>query len=91
MRYHWVNDVEGGQRAMTLTVGSGPWRLRAGDRMIEEAAISHPEPPESAPRLEDYIALRVEIEVDGEIEPQVETPWSAPDWWKGIREQEAQL
>jgi uncharacterized protein (DUF427 family) len=42
------------------------WRLRVGDREVAGAAISHPEPPEGAPALADYIALR----------------WSAMDEWR---------
>jgi uncharacterized protein (DUF427 family) len=70
------------------------WSVQAGDESHANLAWTYREPLHDAADVADHVALfneRVEIEIDGELEPQVGTPWSAPDWWKRIREQEAEL
>ena len=79
---------------MTLTVGSGPFGHDLAGEFNVNLAWTYLEPLHDAAEVADHVAFfneRVEIEIDGEIEPPVRTPWSDPDWWKGIRELEAEL
>ena len=61
------------------------WAVRAGDDAHVNLAWTYREPLHDAAAVADHVAFfneRVEIEVDGEVEPPVRTPWSDPDWWK---------
>jgi uncharacterized protein (DUF427 family) len=69
------------------------WAVRAGDDWHENIAWTYREPRHDAAAVKDHVAFfneRVEIEIDGEIEAPVQTPWSAPDWWKRTLEEEAE-
>ena len=61
------------------------WAVGAGDGAHVNLAWTYREPLHDAAAVADHVAFfneRVEIEVDGEVEPPVRTPWSDPDWWK---------
>jgi uncharacterized protein (DUF427 family) len=70
------------------------WSVKTGDEAHENITWTYREPLHAAAAVADHIAFfneRVEIEIDGEIEPPVQTPWSAPNWWKRTLEEEAEL
>ena len=61
------------------------WAVRAGDDAHVNLAWTYREPLHDAAAVADHVAFfneRVEIQIDGEVEPPVRTPWSNPDWWK---------
>lgn len=70
------------------------WSVEAGDELHENVGWTYREPRHDAAAVAGHVAFfneRVQIEIDGEIEPPVETPWSAPRWWEGTLEEEAEL
>jgi hypothetical protein len=65
-----------------------------GGELHENVAWTYRESLHDAVAVAGYVAFfneRVEIEVDGEIQEQPASMWSAPGWWNRIREIEAQL
>ena len=61
------------------------WSLDADGDRRENLAWTYRDPRHDAAEVRDLVAFfneQVEIEVDGELQPQVMSPWSAPDWWK---------
>jgi uncharacterized protein (DUF427 family) len=61
------------------------WAVRAGDDAHVNLAWTYREPLHDAAAVADHVAFfneRVEIEIDGEVELPVRTPWSDADWWK---------
>jgi len=62
------------------------WSARLGDRLVENLFWSYPEPRHDAAPVADLLACfneQVDMELDGEDQPQPRTPWSAPGWWRG--------
>lgn len=55
------------------------WSIVVGDTRIEDVAWSYPEPIPENPKIADLIAFfneRVDVRVDGELQPRPRTPWS---------------
>jgi uncharacterized protein (DUF427 family) len=56
------------------------WSARVGDRLEPDLAWSYPEPIRENPRIRGLIAFfdeRVDLSVDGELQPRPRTPWSS--------------
>jgi uncharacterized protein (DUF427 family) len=57
------------------------WSARVGDRLEPDLAWSYPEPIRENPRIRGLIAFfdeRVDLTVDGELQPRPRTPFSSP-------------
>jgi uncharacterized protein (DUF427 family) len=55
------------------------WTLNAGEIKLEDVAWSYPEPIPECPKIENLISFfneRVDIYVDGELQPRPKTHWS---------------
>jgi uncharacterized protein (DUF427 family) len=55
------------------------WNVKVGDRLLENVVWSYPKPITEAAKVKDMLSFfneRVDIFVDGELEPRPETPWS---------------
>jgi uncharacterized protein (DUF427 family) len=62
------------------------WSARVGDRVEEVLAWTYPDPNHDALRVRDYVCFfneRVDLELDGELEPRPRTPWSDASWAEG--------
>ncbi len=55
------------------------WSFQSGDKSLEDAAWSYPFPIPECPKIENLVAFfneRVDLYVDGELQPRPTTPWS---------------
>jgi uncharacterized protein (DUF427 family) len=55
------------------------WSVRAGDRTAKDLAWSYPTPIPECPKIEHLIAFfneKVDLYVDGELQPRPKSPWS---------------
>ncbi len=55
------------------------WSVKIGEQRVKNVVWSYPEPIAENPKIKDLICFyneRVDIYVDGELEPRPQTPWS---------------
>lgn len=55
------------------------WSVRVGDRVLEDLVWSYPAPIPECPKIENLLSFyneKVDIYVDGELQPRPLTPWS---------------
>lgn len=58
------------------------WSVRVGDRVVDDLVWSYPEPQLDAKPVRDLLCFyqeRVDLEVDGELQPRPRTQWSRDD------------
>jgi uncharacterized protein (DUF427 family) len=55
------------------------WSAKAGETAVKDVAWSYPAPISECPKIEQLVAFfneRVDLYVDGELQPRPQTPWS---------------
>ncbi len=55
------------------------WSANTGDTAVKDVAWSYPAPIPECPKVEQFVAFfneRVDLYVDGELQPRPKTPWS---------------
>jgi uncharacterized protein (DUF427 family) len=60
------------------------WTARTGNHTHENIAWTYRDPEPEIAGIKDHVCFfneRVEIEIDGEPEPKVWTPWAEEGWW----------
>ena len=65
------------------------WSVRAGGREHEAVVWSYEEPAPDLAAIAGrrcFFAEQAEHELDGEVPPVPPSPWSSPDWWRGVHE-----
>lgn len=70
------------------------WSVHAGGELHENVAWTYHQPLRDGEPVAGRVAFfneRVDLVVDGEPQPRIQSPWSAPGWWHSLDEFMAQL
>lgn len=55
------------------------WSVKAGDTVVEDVVWSYPDPIPECPKIKELLCFfneKVDIYIDGELQPRPQTPWS---------------